>query len=281
MSKQANKTRPAATTTKEKPAAGWTCPDCGLINDFCFGECSCGTTYDDPVVEEELIVGEVLPPETTTLAVVPALAPDVAVRVEAINALHDEIEEHLAAFAERVVRCGLELLELKKQVGHGKWEKFFEQNISRQRFQLRNAQKYMEVAKAVKAKIAGKEGGMEMLLSGEESGDDGADQFDVIRDTLADMTDARSWQQLWMDFGLLRPKMQRGGNHGGGAARAALAQFKPSPMELEAMVSQEQWKTIVMQLREFAQNHRHVHIDEPTLTTGIASIKDCLKMIMG
>ena len=224
----------------------------------------------------ETVEGEILPPEVepTALTVLP---PAVAGRVASINALHDEIEEHLAAFAERVVRCGLELLALKKEVGHGKFLKFFEQNLSRQRFQIRHAQNYMAVAQAVKAKIAGQEGGMALLLNGEESGDGGEAQFSAIRETLADMTDARSWQQLWMDFGLLRSPAPRGGDHGGGAASHERSMNRHQ-IELELAI--DEWRQIIKQFRDFAiARNRSPLVPGPMLEEGMKSIKDCMRQV--
>jgi hypothetical protein len=233
----------------------------------------------DPGIQESgaTLEGEVLPPAADTPEVLPALPPAVAGRVASINALHDEIEEYLAGFAERVVRCGLELLALKKEVGHGKFLKFFEQNLSRQRFQIRHAQNYMAVAQAVKAKIAGQEGGMALLLNGEESGDGGEAQFTAIRETLADMTDARSWQQLWMDFGLMRSPQQRGGDHGGGAASHERSMNRHQ-IELELAI--DEWRLIIKQFRDFAiARNRSQLVPGPMLEEGMKSIKDCMRQV--
>jgi hypothetical protein len=261
---------------------GWTCPDCGAMNDADSGECDCGTTYDGPAGEEsgETLEGEILPPEdeTTALTVLPALPADISGHVERVLDYERTAQEAMATFAENVVRCGFELLLLKKKVGHGKWLKFFEQNLARKGFQERHAQNYMQVATAVRAKLGGSEAAATLLLGGEDGTEPPADhQFEVIRDTLADMTDARSWNQLMMDFGLLRSPVQRGGDHGGGAASHERSKTRHQ-LELELAV--DEWRQIIKHFRDFAiARNRSQLVPGPMLEEGMKSIKDCMRQV--
>jgi len=215
-------------------------------------------------------------PVVVTPEVLPSLHPDITKRVEYIVRLNGEIQEHLKTFAELVVRVGLELLALKKEVGHGKWQAFFAERLAGPGFQERHAQRYMEVAAAVRVKLGGTEGAKRLLASGDAEAD-AAQQFAVIRETLADMTDATSWRQLWMDFGLMRPVKRRGGDHGGGAARMTAAQAR-TRMELDHAL--EQWELIIQHMREFAlRTHRRLLVPPERLEEGLKSIRDCIRAI--
>ena len=176
--------------------------------------------------------------------------------------------------------CGSELLALKKEVGHGKWEKFFEANIARDRFQLRHAQNYMEVAKAVQLKIAQREGaGAAMLLDG-ECATPGTQGHELIRETLADMTDARSWQQLWLDMGLLRSQKPRGGDHGGGAAMAAKARDAHGQLQFEMAVAKQDWNELIYNLRDFVLTHkRHLLLQPGEVIGGRQALGDVVKAL--
>jgi hypothetical protein len=91
------------------------------------------------------------------------------------------------------------------------------------------------------------------------------------------MTDARSWQQLWMDFGLLRSKMPRGGDHGGGAASHARSL---NNHEIELMNSLDQWNLIIRYFREFALSEKRAfNIPPATLEQGMASIRECCRVV--
>jgi len=142
------------------------------------------------------------------------IAPAVAQAVDRIKALQDGIVDSMQGFAQGIVLCGLELTALKKQVGHGKWLGFFEDNLEGERFSYRTSARYMAVAKAAKAKFAKLGNFDETRLLAAPSEMQEAD-LDAIRAAIADMTDATSWQQIMLDLGLVRQEKPRGGYHPG------------------------------------------------------------------
>ena len=198
---------------------------------------------------------------------------EVAESVQHIRQLQGEIMEHMRQFAEKVVVCGFELLALKRQVGHGRWVKFCDAHLFDDKgFQLRHAQRYMEVATAIRQKMRGLED-----QSGMAALDAGVLDMDTVREALADTTNATSWRQLWMDLGLMRNPKPRGGDHGGGQARAE--KLKQQAAELDFSLANEQWQRIILDLSDFTTMARYAHVHPATLQAGVARIKDCLSRI--
>jgi hypothetical protein len=197
---------------------------------------------------------------------------EVAESVQHIRQLHGEIMEHMRQFAEKVVVCGFELLALKRQVGHGRWGKFCESNLYAEGFSERHTRRYMEVATAIRQKMRGLED-----QSGMAALDAGVLDMDTVREALADTTNATSWRQLWMDLGLMRNPKPRGGDHGGGQARAE--KLKQQAAELDFSLANEQWQRIILDLSDFTTMARYAHVHPATLQAGVARIKDCLSRI--
>jgi hypothetical protein len=197
---------------------------------------------------------------------------EIAQSVDHIRQLHGEIMEHMRLFAERVVVCGFELLALKRQVGHGRWGKFCEASLYCDGLRERHLRNYMEVATAIRQKMRGLED-----QSGMAALDAGVLDMDTVREALADTTNATSWRQLWMDLGLMRNPKPRGGDHGGGQARAE--KLKQQAAELDFSLANEQWQRIIMDLSDFTTMARYAHVHPATLQAGVARIKDCLSRI--
>lgn len=191
---------------------------------------------------------------------------DIAASVQRIRSMHDEAMEYLKHFAERVVTCGMELLQLKQAVGYGRWARFCKEHVYTERFGERHMQRYMQIATAIRPKVRALTDGGESITT------DPA----MLRDALADATNATSWRQLWLDLGLLRQHKPVGGDHGGGAARASLKQTR---MELERLQAGECWVQIVQRLRQFADRGWKVHVHPQELRAGLTSIKECLRKI--
>lgn len=197
---------------------------------------------------------------------------DLAASVQHVRIVHSEIMEHMRQFAEKVVLCGFELLALKRQVGHGRWAKFCESNVYAEGFSERHTRRYMEVATAIRPKLRMLESadGMDMV-------DRGMLDMDKLREALADTTDATSWRQLWMDLGLCRNPKPRGGDHGGGVARAE--QLKQQAAELDFSLANEQWQRIIQDISNFTTMARYAHVHPATVQAGVARIKECLARI--
>ena len=195
---------------------------------------------------------EVLRPETRGLD----LGPDE--RVERILSLHQGAQEALNSFVERVVACGIELLCLRAQVGNGKWEKFFGENLEARGFSQRTAQRYMDTAKVARRKlVAAGHDAMALAVPGGLAAADTA----ALRAALSDTTDATTWEQLWMDFGLMRAARPRGG------AREAAEKEDPLPdgETTDHAAALDLWRTAIGALRldvDGAEMFRHLEMAE-------------------
>jgi len=131
-------------------------------------------------------------------------APTVVARVGRIIALQGQAKESLATFAVAVVESGFHLVALKEEIPHGKWEEFYHENIESAGLALRTGQRYMQIAKKVQAKSVTRDAfGVKGLLS--DGSENGKGQ---IQQVIGDMTDATTWNQLLIDFGLLREHKQ-------------------------------------------------------------------------
>jgi hypothetical protein len=205
-------------------------------------------------VKQKIETPEVIRPaaEQNSLTLSPAE------RVERILALHAGAREALDRFVERVVMCGVELLALKAQVGHAKWSGFFEENLAARGFSERSALRYMEAAKVARRRLtAAGNDPLAMLGPDGLAGADGA----ALREALSDTTDATTWEQLWMDFGLMRAARPRGG------ARAAAEKEDqlPDGETTDHAAALDLWRTALGALRldvDGAQMFRHLEMAE-------------------
>ena len=179
-------------------------------------------------------------------------------RVERILALHAGAQEALNSFVERVVSCGIELLLLRAQVGGGKWDAFFGENLEARGFSQRTAQRYMETAKVARRKLVA--AGHDSLALAGPGGLAAADSA-ALRAALADTTNATTWEQLWMDFGLLRAARPRGGAREGGAKAPDLADGETA----DHAAALDLWRTALGALRldvDGAEMFRHLEMAE-------------------
>jgi hypothetical protein len=195
---------------------------------------------------------EVLRPETRGLD----LGPDE--RVERILSLHQGAHEALDRFVERVVSCGIELLCLRAQTGHQRWQAFFDERLAKRGLGLRTAERYMQAAKVARRKlVAAGHDAMALAVPGGLAAADTA----ALRAALSDTTDATTWEQLWMDFGLMRAARPRGG------ARAAAEKEDPLPdgETTDHAAALDLWRTAVGALRldvDGAEMFRHLELAE-------------------
>jgi hypothetical protein len=206
-------------------------------------------------VKQKIETPEVIRPaaEQNSLTLSPAE------RVERILALHAGAREALDRFVERVVMCGVELLALKAQVGHAKWSGFFEENLAARGFSERSALRYMEAAKVARRRLtAAGNGPLAMLGPDGLAGADGA----ALREALSDTTDATTWEQLWMDFGLMRAARPRGGARAAGAKEQHVLADGETADHSAAL---DLWRTALGALRldvDGAQMFRHLEMAE-------------------
>ncbi len=270
MSKQ--KKTSAEPTVKKQPA-GWTCPDCGEVNDADSGECSCGTTYDDP------IEGEVLPPENTTEAVTTPYAPD---------KISEQYRLAVSGTLE-VLRFGAMLIEVdmsltrethKGCIQNGESLKaWLDTNCpdvnykTAMRFKMlaEDMQRFCQIPAKLPVSLAlpGPDGAVHLE---DLPANVNAERVGKIQQQVWEMVQGQSARQLMFQF--RTDAAPRGGDHGGGAASHERAMTR-NQMEMERAV--EQWQLIVSMFREFAlERKRELLVPPSSLVAGMKAIKDCI-----
>lgn len=209
-------------------------------------------------------MSELIHPEVMDAPNLPA-----AVRAAAINAVrwHAEAEARMRSWAEAVVYCGLELINLKRAIGHGDWLGFVAEHMPE--ISPRHAQRYMQVAGAVEQKMGRK---FTPITATEE---DRAKLSKVI----AKNTDATSWQQLLMDFGLGGAKAVQGS--GKGAAKALPApddDTRDGTQLARADAARSSLNSLIGQLRQAVLLDKlHTLIDDETRRNLRAAVRDIIE----
>lgn len=162
--------------------------------------------------------------------------------IDTINHHHHAARNAAAQMAMHAALAGLELLKVKKDLGHGAFGAFLETL----EFTDRTAQKYMMLAEGIRKRIEGKyeSGSYLTLLDCAPSGLD-KEQSDRLEKLLHKVTDGSSISQLYLDFGITKApqgSQTTGGGPGGSKPRAALS--LPEQEEALRMHAREQWALI-------------------------------------
>ncbi|MFH0878576.1 MAG: hypothetical protein V2A34_02575 [Lentisphaerota bacterium] len=139
-----------------------------------------------------------------------------------IISMHHDIEadaQRLQTFAQRVVVCGWCLNELKRKVGHGKWMKFFADNLDAKGLSLRTADQYMQIGSVAMRRLEQTSNSQHVanlkqlpaLSTTCESESALKKIYTSAGNAISEMTDATTWRQLMLDFGLIRKSKDKGG----------------------------------------------------------------------
>lgn len=142
-------------------------------------------------------------------------------RIAVIQKCQNNILGALSQFAAWVVLCGMELNALQKEVGHGKWEEFFEKNLERPKFSIRTAQRYMQVADECKNRVLKNRtncpnppilADLDFLVTSPTALNPA--QFEQLTTEIRKITDGATMQEIMLDLGII--KAPHGiGLHGG------------------------------------------------------------------
>jgi hypothetical protein len=197
-------------------------------------------------------------------------------RVAVINQYHDAAKTCFAQGAMYALLCGFELHAAKEQVAHGEWENWVEKNCQ---FSPPTAWRYMAAAEGKFNLVPGLRRIAEFSL-GVAPGALAAGHKQELLAALRGATDGETVRQMYLDLGIIKgPPPNPGGDHGGGAARAAkLAAFTPEAVETSLAV--DLWAKLIAGLRDYAiVRRRWVRLDPADLRQGVESIKDCLRAI--
>lgn len=197
-------------------------------------------------------------------------------RTVKINEYHNLAMTALAQGAFYALLCGFELHAARAQSEHGQWEEWVADNCP---FTSRTARKYMAAAEK-KFKDIPKLANVMDFTVGVSPAQLQPQQRNLLVQSLRDATDGETMRQMYLDLGIIKADgKKRGGDHGGGKARAdALAGL--TGLDLEKSLADEQWFDITEKIREFTmQRRRYVHVEEAKLKAGLEGVNDCVKAI--
>ena len=291
--------REALNGKKTPPADGWTCPDCGAVNDANSGECDCGTTYDGPMDDAEPTpeTPALEPAESVESAKVtsgsllkkagPQIDPAFARDKESVPLLQgvtDTIRELLDTLDRGAAQIGLRVgicLEVAKQlVKHGEFEDW-QMAVFGGDWDERHLQRFHALGKTFLQKyrhlLPNAKSDRKLLSAGDIEPEtiippnlEGPAREFVGEKTLADLLDEHGIKK--------RPTGKpRGGDHGGGAAMAAKA-LTPEDVKREA--ARSEWPELISKLRGFVFTHQKLgYLDPTSLHEGRKAIEQCVDEI--
>lgn len=144
----------------------------------------------------------------------PAL-PNQDKRLAEVLRLHNIVMTSAAQMAVAAAMAGLEFKALKKEVGHGGWQDFFEAHFAKHGLSIRTAQNYMGLADGLKTKALKNESGLSFLalLDTAPSELKKADQVKLTK-AVAKAADGAALFDLYQEMGIAK-KPQGSGAKGG------------------------------------------------------------------
>ena len=171
--------------------------------------------------------------------------------------------------------CGQELIERKKQIGHGGWQKF----IKVMPFGLTTAQKYMDLAEEWKTRtgqipttVGISSGNRAKLLTGEVMDLDATDIAQITEEVVGQVGET-TLRQLYFDWGICKAPHRPGGN----MRKAGGTPNTLTPEEIQLAVACE-WVRMLNELTEQARRQKsHIHLEDAE----IKSHRDGLMYVMG
>jgi len=140
------------------------------------------------------------------------MSAETAERVRRVITGHQRVARRFRIGAAEILLLGVELLQIKRVVGHGRFEKVQSDCLEPHGVSARTARRYMNLARAGLRKMAevkGKPFDYSKALGA------GLDQEEeTLRAALAEATDGETWLELLESFSVLRSQVQqRGGFH--------------------------------------------------------------------
>jgi hypothetical protein len=130
-------------------------------------------------------------------------------RIQSIRDHHFAVHTSMAQAAMHAVLCGFELMAAKKDVGHGGFEEWIEQNCP---FCLRTARNYIQCAERKYKQIAEVKEVSDFAIGVAPSMLDDPQRQRLI-EAVKDSTDGITIQQMYLDLGVTKPPPKdRGGN---------------------------------------------------------------------
>lgn len=183
-------------------------------------------------------------------------------RIATVLQYHHMAGNAAAQMAVAAAICGLELKAIKKELGHGKWDDWFEENLG-EAISLRTAQRYMALADGIKDKALKNDtvSFLPLLESAPSKLDDS--QRARLAKSVAKVTDGATLAELYEVHGIVK-KPQGSGAKGG--AKGAPTK-KAADADVIAEGRREQTHQLIEALNEALQDSIWNAADKPTRKT--------------
>jgi hypothetical protein len=211
----------------------------------------------------EIVDAEIVHAEDCPALMAANLPAEVRAAAQQAVKYHRAADKALRSWAENVVFCGLELLEIKSRLNHGEWLPFLAENLPE--ISERHSRRYMQVAAAVQKKMGRK---FAPSLADEA-------QLQKLATVIEKHTDATSWRQMFLDLGIgaSAPVHGRGGAHA-----KELQERRDGTNQARAMAYTEELRDLVHQLRRAVlEDKHHAYLDPDTRQALGEGLLDVLK----
>ena len=158
---------------------------------------------------------------------------------------HQLANASAAQMAVAAAKAGMELKAIKKDVGHGGWEEYFNLHLGKHGMNLRTAQRYMALADGLKGKALKNDSGTFLeLLETAPSELKPADQEKLTK-AVSKMTDGATLTELYMDMGIVK-KPQGSGAKGGNTRKDKDEADETGPKTAEELAAEKSMATVLL-----------------------------------
>jgi len=144
-------------------------------------------------------------------------------RVAAALKLHGDAQTSAAQMALAAVKCGLELIAIKKEVGHGNWDAFFAKHFAGHGLSDRTGRRYMALGSGIKGKVLKSATVADLKLLDSAPSSLSAKEQATLTKVVAKITDGKAMSELYQDYGIAK-KPQGSGAKGGDTRRPEAAE---------------------------------------------------------
>jgi len=172
------------------------------------------------------------------------------------------------------IMAGLELIAAKGQVEHGQWEEWVREKCG---FNPSTGWRLMEAARRKAREIANLAHVQDFISENTTLASLEATQRQALLDSVRDSTGGQSYRQLLIELGMLVDPRNRGGDHGGGAARAQMSDSEKR--DRASQMARDEWEEIEKKLSLWCAKHRWEHLEALDLQRARQSLDAALAMI--
>ncbi len=171
-------------------------------------------------------------------------------RIDALLRYHQTVMSAAAQMAVAAAKCGLEMKAIKKELGHGNWEPWFEANLASRGFSLRTGQRYMALADGLKGKLLKNDTGAVFELLDSAPSALTVKQQQTLTKAVSKAADGKTVSELYEIMGIAK-KPQGSGAKGGNTRKGDKEPTEATNAEVLVAGQREQVKQLGALLAEY------------------------------